>query len=165
MKGQFFRANVGIVVARADGLVLALERADVPGEWQLPQGGLDEGEEPAHAALRELREETGIDRGRVELIAEHPDWLAYELPPEHRRPKTGRGQVQRWFLYRFLGADDDIDLGMPGHGTEFRAFHWVDLRELARETWVVRRPVYRALVSEWADRLQGWSWPSPDGDG
>lgn len=165
MRGQFFRANVGIVVARADGLVLALERADVPGEWQLPQGGLDEGEEPGDAALRELREETGIGRGQVQLIAEYPDWLAYELPPDKRRSRTGRGQVQRWFLYRFLGTDADIDPEMPGHDSEFRAFRWADLRELAGDTWAVRRPVYRALAREWADLLQGWGGSSPDADG
>lgn len=154
MPSQSFRANVGIVVARADGHVLVFERADKPGQWQLPQGGLDVDEEPGQAALRELEEETGIAADRVELMAEHPGWLAYELPPERRRSKTGRGQVQKWFLLRFLGTDDDIDLvPAASERQEFRAFRWVPLAELVEEVWEVRRPIYQALVEEWSERL------------
>jgi putative (di)nucleoside polyphosphate hydrolase len=154
MASQFFRANVGIVVARPDGRVLALERTDKPGQWQLPQGGLDDGEEPWQAAVRELTEETGLTDRHVDFVAEHPDWLAYELPPEARRSKTGRGQVQKWFLYRFRGRDADIRLLPPkGRGQEFSAFEWVALAELAEEVWDVRRPVYRALVEAFADLL------------
>ncbi len=155
---QTFRANVGIVVARADGYVLALERSDQPGRWQMPQGGLDVGEEPAAASLRELREETGLRPEQVELVAEHPDWLAYELPPARRRDKIGRGQVQKWFLYRFLGSDQDIDLTAPdGQRQEFRAFRWIDLGSLVEEVWEVKRPIYRALRAEWGERLEAWS--------
>jgi putative (di)nucleoside polyphosphate hydrolase len=154
MSSQSFRANVGIVVARADGQVLVFERADKPGQWQLPQGGLDVGEEPREAALRELQEETGISPDHVKLIAEHPDWLAYELPPARRRRKTGRGQVQKWFLCRFLGTDADIDLvPPPGERQEFSAYRWVSLADLVEEVWEVRRPVYRALLREWAGVL------------
>lgn len=154
MDGQFFRANVGIVVARADGRVLALERADRPGQWQFPQGGLDVDEEPREASLRELREETGIRPELVELVAEHPDWLAYELPPDRRRRKTGRGQVQKWFLYRFLGDDADIDLEPPpGQRREFVAFRWVRFADLVEEAWEVKRPTYRALLKRWSRRL------------
>lgn len=152
MASQSFRANVGIVVARSDGQVLVLERLDKPGQWQLPQGGLDVGEEPLDAALRELREETGIPPERVRLLAEHPDWLAYELPPERRRTKTGRGQVQKWFLFRFLGEDDDIRLEpAAGERGEFGAYRWVSLKTLLETVWEVRRPIYRALVEEWSD--------------
>jgi putative (di)nucleoside polyphosphate hydrolase len=154
MRSQFFRANVGIVVARADGCVLAFERSDKPGQWQLPQGGLDEGEEPTEASLRELHEETGITPELVELLAEHPDWLAYELPPGRRRSKTGRGQVQKWFLYRFLGSDADIDLSPPkGERQEFSAFRWVPLPDLLDEAWEVRRPIYGALLEAWSELL------------
>ncbi|MEA2025509.1 MAG: RNA pyrophosphohydrolase, partial [Chloroflexota bacterium] len=136
MTSQFFRANVGIVVVRADGCVLVFERTDKPGQWQLPQGGLDIGEEPREASLRELEEETGIGPDLVELMAEHPDWLAYELPPQRRRRKTGRGQVQKWFLYRFLGTDDDIDLTpAAGERQEFSAFRWGKLADLVAEVW------------------------------
>ena len=92
MKAQFFRANVGIILYNPAGQVLAFERADRPGQWQLPQGGLGKNEEPLAAALRELEEETGLRPSQVELVGEHPRWLAYELPPEARRKKTGRGQ-------------------------------------------------------------------------
>ena len=162
VSSQFFRANVGIVVARADGHVLVLERVDQPDRWQMPQGGLDTGEEPAAASLRELQEETGLGAAQVELVAEYPDWLAYELPPSRRRAKTGRGQVQKWFLYRFLGTDDDIDLAAPtGERREFRDFRWMDLAELAEEIWEVKRPVYRALASAWQERLTAWAEPLP----
>lgn len=150
VNSQTFRANVGIVVVRADGRILALERSDTPGQWQLPQGGLDADEEPIDAAVRELREETGIGLGQAELLAEYPQWLAYELPPEHRRSRTGRGQVQRWFLLRFLGHDRDIDLAAgPGGRPEFSAYRWVTFDELAEMVWEVRRPIYRALADAW----------------
>lgn len=143
---------MGIVVVREDGQVLAFERIDRPGQWQLPQGGLDIGEEPLEAALRELQEETGIAPPRVEPVAELPGWLAYELPPERRRRKTGRGQVQRWFRFRFLGTDSDIDL-RPAEGgrQEFGDFRWMRLPELVDLAWPVRRPIYEALAEEWPD--------------
>jgi putative (di)nucleoside polyphosphate hydrolase len=93
-------------------------------------------------------------------VAEHPDWLAYELPPARRRNERARGQVQKWFLYRFLGSDEDIDLTPPkGERKEFRAFRWMDLSELAEEMWEVKRPIYRALVKEWEERLAEWADP------
>ncbi len=162
MSSQFFRANVGIMLARSDGRVLALERVDQPGRWQMPQGGLDIGESPAVAALRELQEETGLGAEVVELVAEYPEWLAYELPPARRREKTGRGQVQKWFLFRFLGTDDDIDLASPtGARREFRDFRWMDLDDLAEEIWEIKRPIYQALVSAWKERLEAWAEPLP----
>ena len=160
MTSQTFRANVGIAVARADGLVLALERIDQPDRWQMPQGGLNVGEEPAEASLRELREETGLQPEQVELVAEYPAWLAYELPPARRREGRARGQVQKWFLFRFLGSDEDIDLTPPkGERQEFRAFRWMDLAELAEGMWEVKRPIYLALADAWSERLRDWASP------
>jgi putative (di)nucleoside polyphosphate hydrolase len=126
----------------------------------MPQGGLNVGEEPVDASLRELQEETGLAADRVELVAEHPEWLAYELPPARRRNERARGQVQKWFLYRFLGDDEDIDLTPPkGERQEFKAFRWMDLGELAGSMWEVKRPIYLALVEEWSDRLEAWAEP------
>ena len=160
MTSQSFRANVGIAVARADGQVLALERIDQPDRWQMPQGGLNVGEEPVEASLRELQEETGLRKEHVELVAEHPVWLAYELPPARRRDSRARGQVQKWFLYRLLGSDDDIDLTPPkGERQEFKAFRWMPLTDLADAMWEVKRPIYRQLVSEWQERLEAWAEP------
>lgn len=151
-RAPFFRASVGVVVARDDGRVLALERSDVPGAWQLPQGGLDAGETPLDAALRELAEETGLPAAAVRLEAEHPDWLAYELPPERRRKRTGLGQVQKWFLFRFAGDEAAIRPADVEH-PEFSTWRWMPLARLAEETVAFRRPVYRRLVEAFGPRL------------
>jgi putative (di)nucleoside polyphosphate hydrolase len=151
MSSQFFRANVGVVVLDRDGRVLALQRAGQPGQWQLPQGGLEEGEDPRDAALRELCEETGLGVEDVELVAEHPRWLAYELPPEARSKKVGRGQAQKWFLFR-LTREVAIDLTLATDA-EFDAHKWTSLRALADEMWVVKRDVYLQLIEEFSPRL------------
>jgi len=139
---QTFRANVGAVIVNADGLVLALERKKIPGSWQLPQGGLDEGEEPQEAVRREIREETGIETVHLELLATTPRWLAYELPEESRSQKTGRGQVQKWFLFRFTGLDEAITMG---DGKEFRAWEWTSMQALLSKVVAFKQPVYQEL--------------------
>lgn len=140
---QFFRANAGAVICNAGGQVLALERSDVPGAWQLPQGGLDAGEEPDAAVLREVEEETGLSAASLEPIRPYPEPLAYELPPELRSAKTGRGQVQYWFYFRLRPGAGEPRL--PSEG-EFRDWQWVDLGELARSVVEFRRPVYARLA-------------------
>ena len=141
-KHAFFRANVGIVVWDRAGLVLACERADHRGAWQFPQGGMLESEEPLDAAYRELEEETGIEQDKVELMGEYPEWLAYELPPGSRSSKKGRGQVQKWFLFRFLGSAKDIQ---PGR--EFRSWRWMSFKNLAATTASFRRPTYAKVMA------------------
>jgi putative (di)nucleoside polyphosphate hydrolase len=149
LAGEYFRAGVGAVIADAAGRVLVLERADVPGAWQLPQGGLEGGEEPLPAVWREVQEETGLSGGDLELVARCPDPLAYELPVEARSDKTGRGQVQYWFLFRFLGEEKRIRLSPHG---EFGAFQWASFGQLLAEVVPFRRPVYERLAEHFSLR-------------
>ena len=144
---QFFRASVGAVILNADGEALAGERSGVAGAWQLPQGGLKAGEEPLDAVIREIQEETGIDARDLTILGEHPQLLSYELPAELRSAKTGRGQTQRWFLFRFDG--DPASIVLP-RGGEFSAWRWMPLAQLAEETAPFRRQVYRLLAAEFA---------------
>jgi 8-oxo-dGTP pyrophosphatase MutT (NUDIX family) len=126
MSSQHFRAGVVIVVRHPDlRRILAFERVDVPGSWQLPQGGLEAGEEPIDGAWRELMEETGLGPRDVVAESEFPEWLAYEWPSEVRlrNGRDGRrvGQVQRWFIFDALSPDVE-----PGpDGSEFLHWQWV----------------------------------------
>ncbi len=140
---QTFRANVGIVVIDEARRVLALERKHQRGAWQLPQGGLDAGEELLDAALRELQEETGLTPADVEHLDTHPRWLAYELP-EHLRRRTFRGQVQRWFLFRLLpGRSVDLSRAVDD---EFVDHRFMPMSELIDTVWELRRPIYEELA-------------------
>jgi putative (di)nucleoside polyphosphate hydrolase len=140
------RPGVGVVVMRADGLVFVGRRIRrVATEvWQFPQGGIDEGEAPLDAALRELHEETGIEPAKVELLAELPEPVEYELPPDIEKPprwaKRYRGQRQHWYALRFRGTDDDIDLAT--HHPEFDAFRWVPLPDAVGMAVEFKREVY-----------------------
>jgi putative (di)nucleoside polyphosphate hydrolase len=151
-----YRPNVGAVVFNRDGLVLVARRADLPnaeapaGGWQLPQGGIDEGEDPRGAVLRELQEEIGTSR--AEVIGEHDGWLTYDLPAEligvalHGRY---RGQRQRWFALRFTGEDRDIRLDLDPH-PEFDAWRWVELAALPALAVPFKRPIYEILAASFA---------------
>lgn len=147
-----YRPNVGAVLFNARGQVFVARRADLPnaegapGGWQLPQGGIDEGEDPRGAVLRELAEEIGTDR--AEIIGEHPDWLAYDLPPELLGVALGgryRGQRQRWFALRFVGVDADVRLDADPH-PEFDAWRWADLAELPVLAPPFKRAIYQVLT-------------------
>ena len=139
---QFFRAGVGAIIRGPDDRILALERSDVPGAWQLPQGGLKAGEEPLEAVLREIGEETGIGSAQLTLVAQAPELLAYELPSEYRNAKTGRGQIHYWFLCDY---DDTTSIRLPAQG-EFRAWQWITFEALLGKVVAFRRPVYNKLV-------------------
>ena len=152
-----FRPCVGVMVINPAGLVWVGRRADMPGEaegpghwWQMPQGGIDEGEDPRRAALRELYEETGMRS--VEVIGETRDWLAYDLPPELVGVAWGgryRGQRQKWFAVRFTGPESEIDIGpRPGHTVEFEAWQWSPPGELVDRIVPFKREVYRRVVAE-----------------
>jgi len=144
---QFFRASVGAVIINHQGKVLALERSDTAGAWQFPQGGIDDQEEPLAAAFREVQEETGIVPELLSLLHQHPRLLSYELPPEWRSPKLGRGQTQRWFFFRYLTYHDSITLPCPG---EFRQWRWLDFQELLPLVAHFRQEIYRELEREFA---------------
>jgi putative (di)nucleoside polyphosphate hydrolase len=151
-----YRPNVGAVLFNAAGLILVARRADMPnaegapGGWQLPQGGLDEGEDPAVAVFRELEEEVGT--ARAEILAEHPEWLNYDLPPELIGKALGgkyRGQTQKWFALRFLGEDAEIRLDLDPH-PEFDAWRWARLAELPGMAVPFKRAIYERLAVDFA---------------
>lgn len=137
---RHFRAGVVAVVRRPDGWVLAFERADVPGSWQLPQGGLERAEAPVDAVWRELGEETGLGPDDVELRGEHPEWLLYQWPANVVGDSARLGQVHRWFF--FAPRRDEIE--PTPDGREFRAWRWADPNWLAEHVVPFRRPAYRA---------------------
>jgi putative (di)nucleoside polyphosphate hydrolase len=139
---QYFRAGAGAVIINRDKKLLALERADAPGAWQMPQGGLEISEEPEQAIYRELFEETCIPESGLSLLASYPDLLAYELPAEMRSAKTGRGQVQRWFLFKLKTPDAAIDLNK---GAEFIDWRWLSADELLAAAVEFRKPLYEKL--------------------
>jgi putative (di)nucleoside polyphosphate hydrolase len=151
-----YRPNVGAVLFNAAGLVFVARRANFPnaegpaGGWQLPQGGIDEDEDPRAAVLRELAEEIGTDRAVI--IGEHPDWLTYDLPPELLGVALKgkyRGQRQRWFALRFTGTDADIRLDADPH-PEFDAWHWARLDELPALAVPFKRDIYVLLAASFA---------------
>ena len=144
-----YRPNVGAALFDRRGLVLMAHRADqpalAPGSWQMPQGGIDDGESPAAAVRRELREEIGTDRAVI--LAEHPAWLSYDLPvPLHGK---WRGQTQKWFALRFTGGDDEIRLDAGGE-VEFDQWRWVPLAETPSLVVAFKQPIYRVLARDFA---------------
>jgi len=151
-----YRPNVGAALFNRQGLIFVARRADLPnaegasGGWQLPQGGIDAGEDPRGAVLRELAEEIGT--GHAEIIGEHPAWLDYDLPAELLGRALGgryRGQRQRWFALRFLGRDSDIRLDLDPH-PEFDAWRWAALAELPALAVGFKRPIYEILARSFA---------------
>ena len=138
-----FRAGVGAVILNKKGQVLAFERQDVPGAWQLPQGGLELGESVEQALYREIREETGLLRRHLRKTFEAPVWIGYEYPSGDTGNKKGRGQVHKWFFLEIVGAEGAIDVHPGG---EFTAWRWCKLSELIDSVPSFRREVYIELV-------------------
>ena len=151
-----YRRGVGVMLLNGQGKVWVGARIDNPADaWQMPQGGIDEGEDdPWATALRELEEETGIPPHLVERIAECPERLRYELPPElvgviWKEPWIG--QEQEWFLARFLGRDSDVNIATKH--PEFREWQWIEPAELPDRIVPFKRDLYRRLLSEFSDYL------------
>ncbi|MBF0305288.1 MAG: RNA pyrophosphohydrolase [Alphaproteobacteria bacterium] len=149
-----YRQGVGIALFDRRGLVFAARRIDTPGDaWQMPQGGIDEGETPAQAALRELEEEIGT--AKAEIIAESRDWLSYDLPPDIAgKVWKGRfrGQRQKWFALRFTGRDRDIDIAT--RHPEFADWRWMPLDELPRLIVPFKRALYEQVAAEFRHLAQ-----------
>ncbi|HMO08534.1 MAG TPA: RNA pyrophosphohydrolase [Paracoccaceae bacterium] len=150
-----YRPCVGVVLVNGQGHVWAGQRIDSPSPaWQMPQGGIDRGEKPAEAALRELREETGIGAEAVDLIDRTRGWLTYDLPPELLGKVWGgryRGQKQKWFLYRFTGRDEDIRIATDH--PEFSAWEWVPPDALVRGIVPFKRGVYEQVIGAFRRHL------------
>lgn len=142
MARQTFRANAAVLVGDGSGHVLGFRRASsVPRTdiWQCPQGGIDVGETPLEAALRELFEETAISQDEIEVIAEHPGWLAYEVPEPLRT--RDRGQAQKWFLVRVApGFEPNL---AAARDREFDAWEWTTPKRLLRSVTPFKHDVYR----------------------
>jgi putative (di)nucleoside polyphosphate hydrolase len=149
-----YRACVGIMLFNRDNLVWLGRRCDKANDegagqwWQMPQGGIDEAEDPADAALRELAEETSVRS--AEIIAEAPGWFVYDLPDHLIGTAWNgryRGQKQKWFAARFLGEDSEIDLASVGHKPEFDAWRWAPMDELVQLIVPFKRDVYEQVVA------------------
>jgi putative (di)nucleoside polyphosphate hydrolase len=150
-----YRPGVGVMLFDRSGQVFVAKRHDTPGEaWQMPQGGIDPGEDPRAAALRELEEETGT--GNAELVAETADWLLYDLPAELiGKVWSGRyrGQAQKWFAVRFLGSDAEINPAKH-QDPEFSDWKWAPLAQLPELIIGFKRELYKSLVAELGPKVK-----------
>ncbi len=147
-----YRSGVGIVLMNRQGLIFAGHRKDgrMP-PWQMPQGGMQPGEAPEQAVLRELSEELGTDR--VSIIGSCPHWLCYDYPKSTatRRALQFRGQRHKWFLLRFIGRDQDISIATEH--AEFSAWRWMSPDEVVANVITFKRDIYRAVMQHFAPIL------------
>ena len=145
-----YRSNVGIMMVNEKGYVFVGQRLDNnQNAWQMPQGGIDAGEDPETAAYRELLEETGVKKQDVRFVASSSQWLSYDLP-EDLIPILWngkfRGQKQKWFLFKFLGEDGDIDIATEH--PEFSKWKWISKENLLKEIVPFKKSVYENVLKE-----------------
>ncbi|KAJ0102941.1 hypothetical protein Patl1_05850 [Pistacia atlantica] len=153
-----YRKNVGICLINSSKKIFAASRLTVIEAWQMPQGGIDEGEDPKVAAIRELREETGICTAQV--IAEVPHWVRYDFSPEVREriKHMGyflKGQVQKWYLFKFTGKDEEVNL--RGDGTEkpeFGEWSWMTAEQIIDHAVDFKKSVYKEVLTVFTPYLQ-----------
>lgn len=145
-----YRKNVGIVVCNRHKLVLWCERKDLPGQWQFPQGGIDDGETVLEAARRELREETSVISAEPLAVIEKP--LVYDFPAEIAERFKKRGQVMNWVLFRFCGEDGEINLNTSE--PEFINWKWVDIDQTPDKVVQFKKEVYQKMAAEFKPYLQ-----------
>ncbi|XP_031483163.1 nudix hydrolase 26, chloroplastic-like [Nymphaea colorata] len=154
-----YRKNVGICLVNPSNKIFAASRLDVPDAWQMPQGGIDNDEDPVTAAVRELREETGVVS--AEVLAEVPYWLTYDFPPEVKEKVNNlwgtnwKGQAQKWFLLRFTGKDEEINLAGDGtEAAEFGEWSWLPPQEIIDRAVRFKKPVYEEVLRFFAPHIQ-----------
>jgi putative (di)nucleoside polyphosphate hydrolase len=142
---SLFRANVGIMLVNADHKIMAGEAFHYPGEWMMPQGGIDFAESPEEAMKRELVEETALEFEHTRLLREHNEWLGYKLgKPLEKNGKTYIGQRQKWFLLEYLGPLPDAN---KAQDREFIRFDWVDQDWLLAKTAGFKLGLYKEVFS------------------
>jgi putative (di)nucleoside polyphosphate hydrolase len=150
-----YRPCAGIMLVNRDGKVFVGSRVDMPSDaWQMPQGGIDDGEAPEQAALRELYEETGVTAELARIVAQSADWIPYDLPADMIPRLWGgkyRGQTQMWFLIEFLGGDEDIDLDV--HHREFGDWQWAEPEQLPDLIVRFKSDLYRRILAEFRPHL------------
>ena len=155
-----YRDCVGVAVFNADGRVFVGRRmpeddpehtSEAPSPWQMPQGGIDKGEDPEKAVFREMKEEIGTDNARIIGVME--DWVTYDIPERTAKKLWGgkyKGQKQKWIALEYLGTDDDIDLEADDH-PEFSQWKWVPIEDLLDYVVPFKRDVYKRVMEEFGD--------------
>lgn len=149
-----YRLGVGMMIINSRGQIFVGKRVDTKLQaWQMPQGGIDVGETPSKAAMREMEEEIGSKAGHI--IAESKNWYSYDIP-KFMIPKLWdgnyKGQKQKWFLINFIGADDEINLATDH--PEFEEWRWVDIDELPNIIIPFKKKLYKAVIEEFEPLLK-----------